>query len=97
MARAVRAPVDGRIIRRLAAPGEGVTAGSTPLFWLAPTGPQLVRAQLDEDSVPLVTPGETAEVLADSDPGTVRRATVRQVGLYFGPKPAAPDDPVGRC
>jgi HlyD family secretion protein len=96
-ARVVRAPVAGQIIRRLASPGEGTGSGTvTPLFWLAPDGPQVVRAQLDEDSVHLVTPGQSAEVVAESAAGPVTRARVQRVGLYFGPRPSATDDPAER-
>jgi multidrug resistance efflux pump len=96
-ARAVRAPIAGRIIRRLASPGEGTsTAPVTPLFWLAPDGPRIVRAQLDEDSVLLVAPGQLAEVVTESAASRVISARVQRVGLYFGPKRPATDDPAER-
>ncbi len=96
-ARVIRAPVDGQIIRRLASAGEGTsTATVSPLFWLAPDGPRVVRAQVDEDSVSLVAPGQHAEVVAESAGGMVLHARVQTVGLFFGPRRSPTDDPAER-
>lgn len=94
---AIRAPIDGQILRRLASPGEGTSAGNvTPLFWLAPSGPRVVRAQLDEDSVHLVAAGQRAEVVIESTPNAVIKARVQKMGLFFGSRRLPTDDPAER-
>ncbi len=96
-ARVIRAPVTGCIIRRLVSLGEGTsTEPVTPLFWLAPDGPRVVRAQLDEDSVHLVAPGQLAEVVIESATSRVLKARVQKVGLFFGPRRPSTDDPAER-
>jgi multidrug resistance efflux pump len=96
-ARIVRAPTAGLIVRRLASPGEGSsTQEVTPLFWLAPNGPRVVIAQLDVDSVHLVTAGEAAEVVTDATPAQVFKAKVQRVGVLFGPRRPSTDDPAER-
>ena len=96
-ARIVRAPVAGRILRCLVKPGEGVsTQLPSTLFWLAPDGPLTVVAQLDEPSSRLVRPGDQAEIVPDSSNDRVATARVQSVGLVFGPRRPATDDPAER-
>ena len=92
----VRAPGDGQIIRVLIHPGEAAGGQTTPLFWFAPDGSQVVIAQLDEDSVPAVKPGQAAEIVTNSTPSRTIAATVQRVGLIFGPRRPATDDPAER-
>ena len=92
----VRAPVAGQIVRRLGAVGQAFSIQGGPLFWLAPSGPRVVIAQLDEEAVGLVTPGQRAEVITESAPGRVIPGTVQRVGLMFGPRRPATDDPAER-
>lgn len=93
-ARVIRAPVAGRILRRLISPGEAVGAEGTPvLFWLAPDGPLTVVAQLDENTAPLIRTGQQAEVVTDAAKPAVYRATVKRVGVLYGPRRPATDDP----
>ena len=92
----VRAPVAGQIVRRLGAVGQAFSIQGGPLFWLAPNGPRVVIAQLDEEAVRVVTLGQHAEVITDSEPGRVISATVQRVGLIFGPRRPATDDPAER-
>ena len=90
----VRAPVAGQVLRRLVSPGEAVgTDGSPAMFWLAPDGPRTVVAELDENTAPLIRTGEHAEIVTDAAKPTTFRATVRRVGLLYGPRRPVTDDP----
>ncbi|MDO5647248.1 HlyD family secretion protein [Paracoccus sp. (in: a-proteobacteria)] len=84
-ARVITAPVDGVILRRAARPGDATsTATVTEMFLLAPDGPRVLRAQLDEQFVGLVTPGQRAEVIRERDDGTRLSGTVQRVAPVFG-------------
>lgn len=89
----VRAPLDGRIVRRQARPGDGAsTLNVTPLFLFAPHGPRIVRADLDERYVEAVKPGQAAEVILEADETKVYKARVLRLGEVFGNRPES-DDP----
>lgn len=89
----VRAPLAGRIIRRQARPGDGVsTLNVTPLFLFAPHGPRIVRADLEERYVNAVQAGQSAEVVLEADESRVYKARVLRLGLVFGARPDS-DDP----
>jgi multidrug resistance efflux pump len=96
-ARAVRAPVAGLVLRRTAAVGSAAVAASgTPLFVLAPDGPRIVRAELDEAFVGKVGPGATAWITDATGGGHVFKARVLRVSPAF--EAAALDDqPGGRA
>lgn len=84
-ARVVRAPVAGVILRRSARPGDGTTTQTvTELFLLAPDAPRVVRADLDEQFVGLVAPGQGAEIVFERDDGTVLTGQVQRVAPVFG-------------
>ncbi|MFB2532431.1 HlyD family secretion protein [Paracoccus sp. p4-l81] len=84
-ARIVRAPVDGVILRRSARPGDGTTTQTvTELFLLAPDGPRIVRADLDEQFVGIVAPGQGADIVFERDDGTVLTGQVVRVAPVFG-------------
>lgn len=96
-ARAIVAPVAGRIVRRSAHVGDIVSAqAGTELFQLLPDRPRIVRAELNEAYVDLVKPGMRAEVVRDSDQGPAVQAEVLRVGEVFGPSRLT-DDPVERA
>lgn len=96
--RTVRAPSDGVIVRRLARAGDGVsTLNVTTLFWLAPTTPPIVRAELEESFASRVREGMTAEVFAESDEARVFSARVLRVGRAFGPRRVTVHDPRDRA
>lgn len=89
----VRAPLDGRIVRRQARPGDGAsTLNVTPLFLFAPHGPRIVRAELEERFVGAVKAGQTAEVALEADESKVYKARVLRLGEVFGNRPDS-DDP----
>jgi multidrug resistance efflux pump len=81
----VRAPVDGLIVRRTARPGDGTSTSTvTEMFLLAPDGPLVLRAQLDEQFVGLVRAGQTAQILRERDDGTRLTGRVDRVAPVFG-------------
>ncbi|GGY14716.1 HlyD family secretion protein [Paludibacterium paludis] len=89
----VRAPQDGRIIRRQAKPGDGTsTLNVTPLFQFAPNGPRIIRADLEERFVNSVQPGQAAEVTLEADDKKTYKARVLRLGQVFGNRPET-DDP----
>jgi multidrug resistance efflux pump len=95
--RTIVAPAAGRIVRRSVHVGDAVSAqAGAELFQLLPDRPRIVRAELNEAYVDLVKPGMRAEVVRDSDQGTVVGAEVLRVGEVFGPSRLT-DDPVERA
>jgi HlyD family secretion protein len=85
--RSIRAPLDGRIVRRTARPGDGVsTLNVTPLFVFAPDTPRIVRADLDERFVDQVKVGQAAEVVIENDGARTLPARVLRIGEVFGIK-----------
>lgn len=81
----VRAPVDGIILRRSARPGDGTSTSTvTEMFLLAPDGPLVLKAQLDEQFVGLVQVGQSAEILRERDDGSRLTGTVNRVAPVFG-------------
>lgn len=93
-ARQVRAPLDGRIVRRSAKPGDGAsTLNVTELFLLAPDTARIVRAELDEQFVGDVKPGQRADILLEYDEKQVLRGRVLRLGEVFGSRKLANDDP----
>lgn len=82
--RTVRAPVTGLVLRRAATVGAAaVTTSGAPLFVLAPDGPRVVRAELDEAFSARVGPGATAWITDASGGGHVFRARVLRVSATF--------------
>ena len=85
--RSVRAPLDGRIVKRTARPGDGVsTLNVTPLFVFAPDTPHIVRADLDERFVDIVKVGQAAEVVIENDGARTLPGRVLRIGEVFGVK-----------
>jgi HlyD family secretion protein len=83
--RQIRAPLDGRIIKRQARLGDGVSIQTvTTLFLFEPTSPRIVRAELDERYADQVKPGDTAEVLLEVDESKVFIGKILRVGQVFG-------------
>lgn len=92
----VVAPGRGRIVKRMARPGDGVsTTNVTPLFLFAPEVPRIVRAELDESFVGLVKPQMAAELVLESPESSVLPAQVLRLGQVFGMRQTN-DDPSER-
>ncbi len=90
--RAVRAPRAGRIVRRQARPGDGVsTLNVTPLFLFVPNTPRIVRAELDERFVDRVRPGMRAEITFEAGESPHFGGRVLRVGQVFGDKQLSGD------
>jgi HlyD family secretion protein len=83
--RKIRAPLDGRIIKRQARLGDGVSIQTvTTLFLFEPDSPRIIRAELDERYADLVQPGAAAEVLLEVDEKKIYAGNVLRVGQVYG-------------
>lgn len=93
--RMVLAPSDGDVIRRLVRAGDGLsTLNVTALFWFAPAGARVVRAEVDEQLASLVHEGQTAEItLEGGDEAVAARGRVTRVGRALGPRRATVYEP----
>jgi HlyD family secretion protein len=93
----IRAPVDGRIVRRYANPGAGAsTLNVSNMFDLEPKAQRLVRAEITEGALPYVSIGQTAEMSPEADPTKTYRGTVLREAPVFGARKLASDDPAER-
>jgi HlyD family secretion protein len=91
--RVVRAPVAGRVMRKLARTGDGVsTLSVTALFLFAPETLRIVRGEFDERYIGVVQPGSRAEVVLEADEARVLPARVLRVAGMVGPR-SMPDEP----
>ncbi|HET6805503.1 MAG TPA: efflux RND transporter periplasmic adaptor subunit [Frateuria sp.] len=81
------APTDGTVIRRDGEIGQLMTPGTT-LFWLAVDSPPRITADVDEEDIARIAPGQPVLIRADAFPGRVFQGRVRSVT----PK----GDPTGR-
>ena len=91
----IRAPVAGRVVKRMAAVGEFVDAYAV-LLQLLPEGPRIVRADLNESLVARVKADMRAEVVSVAEGSEVHGARVLSIGEVFGP-PVAPDPSGGEA
>lgn len=83
--RKIRAPLDGRIIKRQARLGDGVSIQTvTTLFLFEPDSLRIIRAELDERYADLVQPGAAAEVLLEVDEKKIYAGKVLRVGQVYG-------------
>lgn len=93
--RTIRSPMDGRIVRRAAKPGDGAsTLNVTELFLLAPEAPRIVRAELDEQFVTAVRPGQTVKITLEYDLDKSFTGKVVRIGEVFGLSRTRSDDPL---
>lgn len=82
----LRAPIDGDVLRITAATGMRVSAQGAPLVTLLPARARIVRAELAEDLVDGVAPGQRARILSDDGRLTVLgSAHVLRLGSVYGP------------
>lgn len=61
------APEDGRIIRRDGEPGQLISANQ-PVFWFSCCAPLRISAEVDEEDIALVQPGQRVLIRADAFP-----------------------------
>lgn len=91
--RQIRAPFDGRIVKRNAKPGDGIsTLNVTELFQLAPAAPRIVRADIDEAFIDHVKVGMRAEIISETNPDQKWQGKVLRIGEVFGSRKQT-DDP----
>jgi RND family efflux transporter MFP subunit len=81
----IRAPMDGKIIRRYANPGAGAsTLNVSNMFDLEPVLPHIIRAEIVESAVPDVHVGQDAEIVPEADPSKVSTGHVIRIAATFG-------------
>lgn len=81
----IRAPMDGKILRRYANPGAGAsTLNVSVMFDLEPTIPFIIRAEIIESSIRDVYVGQEAEITPESDPSKVATGKVLRIAGTFG-------------
>lgn len=89
--RAIRAPLDGQVVRLQTRMGD-VVGTQNPLFLLAPHTPRVILAELEERFVPDVKPGQRAEVILEADETHKFSARVLRIGRMVGARTPS-DDP----
>jgi len=81
----IRAPMDGRIVRRYANPGAGAsTLNVSDMFDLEPASPHIARAEIVESAIPDVHVGQEAEIVSESDADKISVGKVLRVAPVFG-------------
>lgn len=94
----VRAPVDGKIVRRYANPGAGAsTLNVTPMFDLEPHAERIIRAEIVESSIPDVKIDQDAEIVPEADQTKVFVGRVKRIAPVFGARKLQSDDPTERA
>lgn len=71
-------PMDGVVLRQDGEPGEMVSAGQV-LFWVGQPQELRITADVDEEDIPRVVPGQAALIKADAFPEQVLRGTVKEI------------------
>lgn len=93
----VRAPENGRIVRRYANPGSGAsTLNVSNMFDLEPQAPRIVRAEISEADVPDVFEGQEVEIVPEADDSKVYTGKVLRRAAVFGARKLQSDDPSER-
>jgi HlyD family secretion protein len=93
----IRAPADGRIVRRYANPGAGAsTLNVSNMFDLEPKADRIVRAEISESALPYVLIGQTVQLSAEADPTRVVPGRVLRRAAVFGARKLLSDDPTER-
>ena len=89
----IRAPADGRIVRRYANPGAGAsTLNVSNMFDLEPQTGRIVRAEIAEGSLTFVDIGQTVQMSPESDPTKVYPGKVLRRAAVFGARKLQSDD-----
>jgi HlyD family secretion protein len=93
----IRAPADGRVIRRYANPGAGAsTLNVSNMFDLEPKTDRIVRAEISEGALPFVEIGQTVQIAPESDPTKTFTGKVIRRAAVFGARKLQSDDPSER-
>ena len=93
----IRAPIDGKIVRRYANPGVGAsTLNVTPMFDLEPAGQRIVRAEVSEGDEPFVRVGGSAVLVPEADQAKSYPGKVMRIAPVFGERKLQSDDPSQR-
>ena len=93
----IRAPMNGRIVRRYANPGAGAsTLNVSTMFDLEPDAPRIVRAEIVESDIPNITIGQAVEISPEGDATKVYIGAVMRRAAVFGARKLASDDPSQR-
>lgn len=74
----LHAPADGHILRRDGEIGTLLRPGDN-LFWLSCCGGLRITAEIDEEDIPRVAPGQTVLIGADAFPGQVFEGRVQEI------------------
>jgi multidrug resistance efflux pump len=81
----IRAPMDGKIIRRYANPGAGAsTLNVSTMFDLEPDLPHIIRAEIVESAIPDVHVGQEAQIIPEIDSSKVWTGHVIRIAATFG-------------
>jgi RND family efflux transporter MFP subunit len=81
----IRAPLDGKIIRRYANPGAGAsTLNVSTMFDLEPALPHIIRAEIVESAIPDVRIDQEAQIVPETDPSKVSMGHVIRIAATFG-------------
>ena len=89
----IRAPADGRIVRRYANPGAGAsTLNVSNMFDLEPRSGRIVRAEIAEGALSYVDIGQTVQMSPESDPTKVYAGKVLRRAAVFGARKLQSDD-----
>jgi len=93
----IRAPMNGRIVRRYANPGAGAsTLNVSNMFDLEPDAPRIARAEIVESDIPNITIGQAVEISPEGDSSKVYVGSVLRRAAVFGARKLASDDPSQR-
>lgn len=92
----LRAPVDGEVLRLTAWPGMRVSAQAGTLVTLLPAGARIVRAEVSQEFIDTIRPGQQAKILSDDGRQTSYGAAhVLRIGPVFG-QTTLQEDPLQR-
>jgi HlyD family secretion protein len=81
----VRAPVDGRIVRRYVSPGSGAsTLNVSTMFGLEPMANRIVRAEVTERALPSVKVGQGVQLYSEYNPARTYAGKVKRIAAIFG-------------
>lgn len=82
--RQVRAALGGQVARRSIKPGDTVSAAAmTELFVTMPDAPLVVRADIQEQFVRLISVGLEADIVSESDERVSAKGRVQRVGQFL--------------